>query len=477
MYYYRRKTNPWKWVIIVIIIIALGALIYWFYANYFSRINIDQPDDQVEPPINRDLQEKLLVSLGFSQGDVLMSIDGQAYESAVKDKILHQGDKIKTGSDSLAVLNLENGSIIRLGQNTEISLNSLLTDNIMIDQIKGRSYYNLQEVDNFQIKSLDLIVKNLSNKFELITNSEAQFVAALNFTGQPIVEVYDQQGLLLARRLADQQKALIDFNKSISNRLQIQEFNPDNLTGEEWYQWNFDLDENIGQPIESEDIEQEDEEPAFSVTDQSLELAADLKQSGVFLSWSIYHAADFKNYKIVRSKNDNNLKYPDNTEIKSSLSRGLNSYLDQSIDSGESYYYRVCVIKTNDKVVCGNVVNMQVPADEEEQEEETQEDTQEDTTPPTAPNLSAAISIGGVSLTWEQNNENDFKQYIVLRSIGKTNPNYLTDQFSTTNNPQLVDSNVNITSVGSYYYQVCSVDQADNYACSNIIAVENGQIK
>jgi hypothetical protein len=474
MYYYRRKTNPLKWIIIILIIIGLGALIYWFYANYFSQIDLDQPADQALQPEITEQADKLLVSLSFIQGDVLMSIDGQAYEQAFKDKVLHQADKIKTGADSLAVLNLENGSIIRLGQNTELILSNLMIDNIIIKQTKGRSYYNLQKTNNFQVESLSAIAKNLKGKFELITNTEAEFVAALNFIGRPIIEIYDEQGLLLARRLADQQKALIDFNKEINDKLTIEKFEPDDLIGEDWYQWNFALDENIGQPIADQQIEQADDEPDFSVIDQSLELAAELKQSGVFLSWSIYDGDDFKNYKIVRSKTNSNLKYPDNQEIKSSLSQGLNSYLDQSIETGEKYYYRVCVIKTNNKVVCGNVVNSEIPKDEDEEKDE--EDII-DNEAPAAPNLSASISIDGVSLTWNKNTENDFKQYIVLRSVGKINPSYPTDQFSTTNNTQLVDNNVNITSVGNYYYQVCSLDQSDNYACSNIISIENGQIK
>lgn len=475
MYYYRRKTSPLKWIIIILILIILGSLIYWFYVNYFSKIDFGSQTDESEHEDVPELAQTLLVSFSFIQGDVAIDKagkdDDQGYIPAVEDNILHQGDKIKTGAGSLAVLNLENGSIIRLGQNSELILNNLIKDNIIIQQNRGRSYYNLKPVGNLQIQSLSAQIENPGQKFELITNLEADFVAALSFSGQPVIKINDQHGLVLARRIDNNQKALLDFKKDVDNRLKIEEFKPDNLAREDWYKWNFELDEKIGQPIEEEDVEQEDKEPEFSITDQSLELSAEIKESGVFLSWSIYHADDFKNYKVVRSKINDNLKYPDDSEIKSSLSQGLNSYLDQSIESGQKYYYRVCVIKINDKIVCGNVATAEIEEKQEEEEEEI------DTAAPAAPNLTISISVSGVNLNWNDNTEEDFKQYIVLRSVSVASPSYPTDKFSTTTNNQFTDNSVNITSVGTYYYRVCSFDQADNYACSNVKKIEDGQIK
>ncbi len=40
-----------------------------------------------------------------------------------------------------------------------------------------------------------------------------------------------------------------------------------------------------------------------------------------------------------------------------------------------------------------------------------------------------------------------------------------------------LDKEVNITSVGSVYYRVCSLDVSGNSACSNVVTVENGKVK
>jgi len=427
MYYYRKKTNPVKWIIIIIVVIALVFFSYWFYQNYFSKIDFSRSDNDDSNLENNteELSKILLSSLSFVQGDVQVSINGQDYQTVEKNTVLHEGDRIKTGSDSLVVLNLENQSIIRVGQNTEIILTNLLSEHLVITQNYGRTYYNLTNIKSFELISLDSRVQSHGSQFELITNNENKYIAVLSFDTDLFVELYDSKGLLMSRRIGEEQKALLDFNKiEIENKLKIDSFVKDSLASEDWYKWNFDLDAKIGQPIENEEIAQEDKEldnePDFMTTDESLELAAEIKDSGIFLSWSVYNQDNFTAYKIVKSETNQDLQHPGNTVIKSSTVKGLNLFIDSNTSFDKKYYYRVCVLKDNDKVVCGNVVSVKTEPEEEEEEEVVVEDT----TPPAGPGLSASVSVSGVSLGWSKNNEEDFKHYVVLKSMSNTNPNY-----------------------------------------------------
>lgn len=472
MYYYRRKTSPLKWIIIIIFLVAIGGFGYWFYINYFSKIDFPHiEEEKIDDSEIEELAKNLAVSLSLVKGDVEVDVDNQGYQKAIEKTILHQSAKIKTGQNSLAVLNLENGSIIRLGANTEIILANLAEDNILIKQLKGRSYHNLAEQKNYQIESLKVKITNLDSKLEVITNQELEYLAVLDFANKIKVEIFDDQGLIMGGRLIAGEKALIDLKANKNDLLEIEEFDKENLAKEEWYKWNFEMDENIGQPIEELEIEEEEEESEFEVTEESLELAAEIKENGVFLSWSVYDKDNFKNYKVVRSGTKSDLKYPDDKVIKSSASKGLNSYLDSNIEKGNKYYYRICVLKTSDKVVCGNVANVEI---EEEKEEE------QDLKPPTSPILSATISETGVSLTWTANNEEDFKEYKIIKSLTNSALIYPADGSIATRKKgeeNYLDNQVNITSTGIYYYRVCSLDISDNIACSNVKIIEDGKVR
>ena len=109
MYYYKKKKNPLKWIAVIIILIIIAALIYWFYINYFSKIEVFNTADQEQEDVEdvELLAKKLAINVSFIQGQAEVDIDGQGYQTAVKDTILHQGDKIKTGQNSLVSLNIE----------------------------------------------------------------------------------------------------------------------------------------------------------------------------------------------------------------------------------------------------------------------------------------------------------------------------------------------------------------------------------
>jgi len=467
MYYYKRKANPLKWLIIAVIFIVIGVLLYWFYINYFSRIDFSKEIDELmaEDDAIEELANVLLVNLSIVNGTVSADINNQGYKNISKNTILHQGDKVKTGLSGRAVLTLENGSIVRMNSNTEIILENLAVDNIYLKQLSGRTYHSFKKQGEYKIESLNVRVTALGTKFEFITNLDRQFLAVLDFSNKLLVEISDKDGLLVGSRLQANEKALIDLQADKNNLLKLEEFDSESLASEEWYKWNFDMDNNMGKITQPED---EDDEPDFSVTDESLELAAEAKEDSISLSWSVFNQPNFESYQIIKSETDQNLKYPETEVIKSSFSKSYNSYVDNDVEEAIKYYYRVCIIKVDDMIVCGNVSSAEIAKEEP------------DSIPPVTPNLSASISVKGVSLTWPINNEEDFKEYRVVKSLTNPLPVYPQDGFmviKAKGSETWLDNQVNITSPGTYYYRVCSLDQTDNTACSNVKIIENGQLK
>jgi len=231
MYYYRRKTSPIKWLIIIVILLIIGVLTYWFYVNYFSKIDFSRPTEETDESLEIEkLAKILLANLFFVQGEVEADIANSGYQKAVSDTILRQGDKIRTGKDGLAILNLESGSVIRLGPGTEIILQDLAEDNLILNQTKGRTYHNLEAEKKYQVKSLDVEITTLETKFEVITNSELEFLAifvyredkagkkllfsrdACNPLGFLDLSIFTSEKIL-ARRKAVRTEANMDFTK------------------------------------------------------------------------------------------------------------------------------------------------------------------------------------------------------------------------------------------------------------------------
>jgi len=461
MYYYKRRTSPWRWAIAIAIILVMVGFAYWFYVNYFSKIEVIKSENINEADLNIIVPGQLIsANLDFVQGDVKAKVNNKDYEIALKDTVLHQGDQIKTGANSLAIIKLESGSIVRLGENTEFILTSLDENNIIFIQNSGRSYYNLLS-GKYLVKTLTAQIATLGTKFEVITNSNLNYVAVLALENKVKVDVLDKDESLLAVRLDPHEKVLLSLNSAKKDILKIENFNQQSLTGEEWYKWNFDLDAGKEATLKVQ-------EPDFQAINDSLVLAAEPKDNGIYLSWSIYNKDDFKNYKIVRSEDKPDLKYPDDQVIKSSLDKGLNSYLDNEVTQGKKYYYRVCVLKINDKVACGNVANIQLKVEEK------------NATTPVAPNLTAAVYEAGVSLTWTANLETDFKEYRIIKSLTYSGATYPAESYLAVRPLGLesyLDKEVNITSMGNVYYRVCSLNTSNNVACSNVLTLENGQVK
>jgi len=470
MYYYKRKASPLKWFLIIIIIIALGALGYWFYDNYFSKIDFAKPDQDIEIEDEDDIFDMakiLKAQVLYLEGKVESDIDGSGYVDAAVDLILEQGGMIKTGADSKAIIKLDNDSIIRLGPETEIILNNLKEDAIKIIQNSGRTYHNISSVDNYQVKSLQSLVTATGTKFEVITNPLLDFIAVLNIEGKVKAEVIENNDMIMAVGLAAGEKALLDLKKDKNNLITIEQFTKESIIWEDWYKWNFerDIEGEEGQEDVEDDEGDEDDEPDFEVIDESLQLSAQADETSVSLSWSAYNKDNFKSYQIIRSQTNNDLKYPDTGALKSSTDKGFSSYFDSGVEPGKKYYYRICAVKNSDKVACGNVASVEI------------EETEEDTNPPIASTLSISISVSGVSLSWTHNTDDDFKEYAVLKSITNPSPAYAADMISSTQNTDYLDNTVNITSVGNFYYRVCSLDTSDNVSCSNVQIIEDGKVK
>jgi len=99
---------------------------------------------------------------------------------------------------------------------------------------------------------------------------------------------------------------------------------------------------------------------SFQYIDNELVLSLSREGNGVRLNWTRCNSNSFTSYKVVRSKTNSNLYYPNNDPIYSTGNQEELSYLDQSVESGANYYYRVCSLESNGESWCGNVARIEL---------------------------------------------------------------------------------------------------------------------
>jgi len=114
-------------------------------------------------------------------------------------------------------------------------------------------------------------------------------------------------------------------------------------------------DKKIENKIESNEINRGG---SFQYIASELVLSLSKEGNSVRLNWTRCNSNTFNSYKVVRSKTNPNLYYPNNDPIYSTGNQEELSFLDQNTEAGVTYYYRVCSYESNGESWCGNVANI-----------------------------------------------------------------------------------------------------------------------
>lgn len=96
----------------------------------------------------------------------------------------------------------------------------------------------------------------------------------------------------------------------------------------------------------------------FEEVDRNLDIATQWKFETLYLTWGEYEGDDFSGYYIVRTDGDVDSCpfYFVGADYHEYISKKSITYFkDEEIESGETYYYRICVKETDMEIDCGGV--------------------------------------------------------------------------------------------------------------------------
>jgi hypothetical protein len=98
--------------------------------------------------------------------------------------------------------------------------------------------------------------------------------------------------------------------------------------------------------------------------DPSIDVVLDMEMlegGRAALNWNRYDGPNFQYYKILHSPDDNGLYYPETPELEFYEDQNKTGFIHHDPIVGDNFY-RICVITSDDKRGCSNVISMFKPA-------------------------------------------------------------------------------------------------------------------
>jgi hypothetical protein len=101
----------------------------------------------------------------------------------------------------------------------------------------------------------------------------------------------------------------------------------------------------------------------FDEVDDNLDINPQWRYDTIYLKWDQYSGDEFMGYYVVREDGESNTcpYYYNGADYEEYISRKSTTYYrDNDVQSGETYFYRICVKETDRQIVCGAVEKIEV---------------------------------------------------------------------------------------------------------------------
>jgi len=368
-------------------------------------------------------------------------------------EILNESDIIKTNGDSRATILFDDGSIVRLGEYTEITFAGIKTDEIRTI-IKSGSIYNRvakAEGRNFITQYQDLETIALGTAYSMHLDNSELIVKV--FESKVRVNFDNNQ-----RELSSGEKLNINID---SKEVSREEIDLDKENKNPFFIWNKEEDEKNNYKLSNFNLE---EEEADNQTEDDNERSTyiSLSVKGYNASWDTDINAQ-EGFKLLWSPNPGP-SYPLRSVDKYMYYKDSNARSGEidAFNGARDYYVRVCEYKKGQCVKYSNEVKVYLEGSQS-------------TAVKTGIN-SISLSLSGSSAGWSVDgySPNGFK----LLWSKNTNPTYPTrsaDKYAYYDNPNARNGQIDLfDGPGEYFVRVCEYLNGQCGTYSNQVKIELG---
>lgn len=178
--------------------------------------------------------KKLGIAITLHEGTVEFTTDGEAWLPLTDDIQLTEDQKVRTGADSRAVLTLDDGTAIRLDASSQIMIESLDVDNVIITHLEGETYSRVVPSSrSYVVKVDDTLYRALGTAFATVSKPTDKGVRVF-------------QSSVKANGVTEditEGKQYYKNNSDSSLAGKITDINLDTLVDDDFVKWNLTEDE------------------------------------------------------------------------------------------------------------------------------------------------------------------------------------------------------------------------------------------
>ena len=319
-------------------------------------------------PVTEDAVQpvNLAAAIAITEGSVEHSSDGEGWVTTNGGETVSVGDHIRTGQSSRAVILLDDGSAVRLDENTEIRITTLDTVLSEITLVKGQLYSRVIESESRQyaVVAANERFQALGTAFKIQTTEEVDRL-----------EVYHSKVKVESDELEIEEGNRYDTASKQQSDIDLSELKSDDFV--RWNKEKDSSDQKYKDKLGVLTLVEEEVAVASSVTTvqptiepsaiaASIDLTGSVVDDGIKLTWANSGIDARDGYKVVFAKNSQSPTY----SIDSSLYAGSNATTTTlKKNDGGSYSFRVCAYRAADSSCdsYSNAVTLTAPKVEKEQ--------------------------------------------------------------------------------------------------------------
>ena len=383
----------------------------------------------------------------YSQGAAITAVEGEVeynsgsgWNEVTSGTNLKEGDSLRTMDGSRAVISLDEGSAIRLDNNTVVTLTKLTFDEVTVTNAEGQVYAR--------------VVPSETRVF-VVTVGEQEYQSVgtayitVNEENEKGVKVFHSKVDVVDKAEVGEGESYYTDSKDEAKKEKVAKLSIEELEKDDFVNWNKTKDEDgfadkLGILKElGKAKEEEKEEPAPAPVPgvpAGITLSGTKGAKGVDLSWSVNGINTADGFKVVYDKSDTTPSYGENSsQYVGSKDRATTVKLTD----GKVWNIRVCAYRpgTNSCDSYSNLVQITAPKVDQ----------------PAVKTGTVSLQITGNVLGWSLTGGSapyGFK--VVYNTTG--NPNYPGDN-PTYVNGQVYEIKTDKLTPGTYYFRVCKYNE------------------
>ncbi len=398
--------------------------------------------------INKVDNSNLKGELAFVEGTVLIQTETGIWKEAATNSVLEEGNVLKVDGIGRAILNLDDGSSLRLNADTTITLTSLDPEHTIITNNKGELYSRVMKADRlFDVIANDVTYRSLGTAYKTLCDENEETEVTKNG-----VEVYESQVQILGINSSDQlivsqgeKYYVVNLDEpDLANKLM--EVAIEDIQLDEFVMWNKEQDEKV---------------QAFK---SQMGILFDIKAPTLNISSPMDGEQTTAATITINGTTDANTTLTVNGLAV--VNNGGSFSYELALELGSNGIKIIATDPAGNKSVRNLTVTRNSPAG--------QEPTVKPTNPPTTSSkitLSGTKVNNGVSLTWNVTNLDTSKGFKIVKSES-ANPVYPGNSYIYLTNGNTRNYTWEIKDGKTYHFRVCQYNGSGTcLAYSNDITV------